>query len=204
MYSMPATSTESDLIERARRGEEQAFEALFHSHKQRVYRLCLRMTGAEAEADDLTQEAFLQVFRKLATFRGEAAFTTWLHRLVVNVVIAHFRKRSVPRADRPEGQGLREDCDPHFHATRPDPVTRISVERAIAELPSNWRTVFVLHELVGHDHREIARIMKCSTANSRFLLHMARLRLRERLRPTPRGRTASEGRATLAACRACV
>lgn len=86
-------TSESDLVARAQRGEEGAFAALFEAHKRRVYFLCLRMTGAPDEAEDLTQEAFLRAFRKISTFRGEAAFFTWLHRLAVNVVLMHLRKR---------------------------------------------------------------------------------------------------------------
>ena len=89
-------SNEAELIEKAKQGNAQAFQALYDKHKRRVYSLCLRMTANTAEAEDLTQEAFLQLYRKIGTFRGESAFSTWLHRLSVNVVLMHLRKKSLP------------------------------------------------------------------------------------------------------------
>ena len=97
-----ASRAPSDLIERAQRGDEEAFAALFEAHKRRVYSLCLRMTGDTAEAEDLSQEAFLQLFRKISTFRGESAFSTWLHRLVVNVVLMHLRKKGLQQVSLDE------------------------------------------------------------------------------------------------------
>ena len=91
----PKAASETQLIARAQQGDEEAFSALFEAHKRRVYSLCLRMTGNTAEAEDLAQEAFLQLFRKISTFRGESAFSTWLHRLSVNVVLMHLRKKGL-------------------------------------------------------------------------------------------------------------
>src|SRR6202140_2235855 len=88
--------TEAEAIERAKLGDAEAFQVLYDKHKRRVYSLCLRMTANTAEAEDLTQEAFLQLYRKIGTFRGESAFSTWLHRLSVNVVLMHLRKKSLP------------------------------------------------------------------------------------------------------------
>ena len=102
--------SEADLIERAKLGDAAAFQALYDKHKRRVYSLCLRMTANTAEAEDLAQEAFLQLFRKIATFRGESAFSTWLHRLSVNVVLMHLRKKSLPVVSLEETtQGTEED-----------------------------------------------------------------------------------------------
>ncbi len=179
-------ASETQLIARAQQGEGAAFEALFNAHKRRVYSLCLRMTGDTAEAEDLTQEAFLQLFRKISTFRGESAFTTWLHRLVVNVVLMHLRKKGLQQVSLDEVDSSQEepvkrdygDDDRRLMGS----VDRISLDRAIATLPPGYRTVFVLHDVEGYEHNEIAQIMDCSTGNSKSQLHKARLKLRERLR----------------------
>jgi len=179
-------ASETQLIARAQRGEEAAFEALFNAHKRRVYSLCLRMTGAPTEAEDLAQEAFLQLFRKISTFRGESAFTTWLHRLVVNVVLMHLRKKGIQQVsldepdtsqDEPVERDYRDD-DRRLLGS----IDRIRLTRAIESLPHGYRTVFVLHDVEGYEHNEIARIMNCSIGNSKSQLHKARLKLRELLR----------------------
>jgi RNA polymerase sigma-70 factor (ECF subfamily) len=174
---------ETQLVARAQQGDEQAFEALFEAHKRRVYTLCLRMTGNTAEAEDLTQEAFLQLFRKISTFRGESAFSTWLHRLAVNVVLMHLRKKglqqvSLDETDDSQGEPTRRDYG------QPDPrlamsVDRIGLNRAIAELPPGYRAVFILHDVEGYEHNEIAEMMNCSVGNSKSQLHKARMKLRE-------------------------
>jgi RNA polymerase sigma-70 factor (ECF subfamily) len=177
---------ESQLIARAQRGEEEAFAALYGLHKRRVYSLCLRMTGDTAEAEDLTQEAFLQLFRKIATFRGESAFSTWLHRLVVNVVLMHLRKKDIPRVSLDEMDNSQEepvkreygDDDRRLLGS----VDRVSLHNAIEELPPGYRAIFVLHDVEGYEHNEIAQIMNCSVGNSKSQLHKARLKLREVLR----------------------
>jgi RNA polymerase sigma-70 factor (ECF subfamily) len=179
-------SADTQLIARAQRGDEGAFEALFSAHKRRVYSLCLRMTGDTAEAEDLAQEAFLQLFRKISTFRGESAFTTWLHRLVVNVVLMHLRKKAVQTVsldepdtsqDEPVKRDYGED-DLRLLGS----ADRIRLNQAIGSLPQGYRTVFVLHDIEGYEHNEIARMMNCSIGNSKSQLHKARLKLRELLR----------------------
>jgi RNA polymerase sigma-70 factor (ECF subfamily) len=178
--------TETQRIARAQQGDEAAFEALFSAHKRRVYSLCLRMTGDTAEAEDLTQEAFLQLFRKISTFRGESAFTTWLHRLVVNVVLMHLRKKGLQQVSLDDVDSSQEepvkrdygDDDRRLIGS----IDRLSLDRAIAALPHGYRTVFVLHDVEGYEHNEIAQIMNCSTGNSKSQLHKARLKLREHLR----------------------
>lgn len=179
-------ASETQLIARAQQGEEAAFGALFNAHKRRVYSLCLRMTGDTAEAEDLTQEAFLQLFRKISTFRGESAFTTWLHRLVVNVVLMHLRKKglqqvSLDEVDSSQEEPVRRDYGDDDRRLMGS-VDRLSLDRAIAALPDGYRTVFVLHDVEGYEHKEIAQIMDCSTGNSKSQLHKARLRLRQHLR----------------------
>ncbi len=178
-----AASAETQLIARAQRGDEEAFSALFEAHKRRVYSLCLRMLGNPTEAEDLTQEAFLQLFRKIATFRGESAFSTWLHRLSVNVVLMHLRKKglnqiSLDETENSQGEPIKRDYGDDDRRLIGS-IDRIGLNRAIAELPPGYRTVFILHDVEGYEHNEIAEIMNCSIGNSKSQLHKARLKLRE-------------------------
>lgn len=185
--------TEARLISRAQRGDEVSFSALYEAHKRRVYSLCLRMTGNIAEAEDLCQEAFLQLFRKISTFRGESAFSTWLHRLAVNVVLMHLRKKglqqvSLDEVDSSQDEPVKRDYGDEDRRLIGS-VDRVSLERAIAELPPGYRTVFILHDIEGYEHNEIAEIMKCSVGNSKSQLHKARMKLREWLREDRAKRT---------------
>ena len=171
------------MIARAQKGDEEAFAALFEAHKRRVYSLCLRMLGNPTEAEDLTQEAFLQLFRKIATFRGESAFSTWLHRLAVNVVLMHLRKKglnqiSLDETENSQGEPIKRDYGDDDRRLVGS-VDRIGLNRAISELPPGYRTVFILHDVEGYEHNEIAEIMNCSIGNSKSQLHKARLKLRE-------------------------
>lgn len=193
--STPKAATEAQQIARAQRGDEQAFSALFEAHKRRVYSLCLRMTGNTAEAEDLAQEAFLQLFRKISTFRGDSAFSTWLHRLVVNVVLMHLRKKglqqvSLDDVDNSQEEPVKRDYGDDDRRLMGS-VDRISLNRAIAELPPGYRAVFVLHDVEGYEHNEIAQIMGCSIGNSKSQLHKARLKLRESLRQEQAAQAAS-------------
>ncbi len=178
--------SEAEAIERAKQGDAEAFEVLYNLHKRRVYSLCLRMTANTAEAEDLAQEAFLQLFRKIGTFRGESAFSTWLHRMAVNVVLMRLRKKGlpvVPLEDTPET----EEEAPKKELGAPDAVLagsidRLQLERAIAALPPGYRMIFVLHDVEGYEHNEIASIVGCSIGNSKSQLHKARMKLRELLK----------------------
>lgn len=144
------------------------------------------MTGDATEAEDLTQEAFLQLFRKISTFRGESAFSTWLHRLVVNVVLMHLRKKGLQQVSLDEVDTSREEPVKRDYGDEDrrlmGSTDRISLDRAIAQLPQGYRTVFVLHDMEGYEHNEIAQIMNCSVGNSKSQLHKARMKLREYLR----------------------
>jgi RNA polymerase sigma-70 factor, ECF subfamily len=158
------------------------FDELYRKHYRRVYSICLRMTGNVAEAEDLTHEVFIQLHRKLGSFRGEAAFTTWLHRLTVNQVLMHFRKRSVRSELTTDDGEMPDSVDPD--TTRPEAmpiVDRIGLETAIAQLPPGYRTVFVLHDVEGYEHEEIAKMLGCSAGTSKSQLHKARLKLRRLL-----------------------
>lgn len=178
---------DSDLIRRAQGGDADAFAALFEAHKMRVYSLCLRMTNNIAEAEDLTQDAFLQVFRKLSTFRADSAFSTWIYRIAVNTVLMRFRKRKLPQLslDEPWSKNADAKPAPREYGARDchlaGCIDRIALTQAIRELPEGYRTVFLLHEVEGYEHSEIAEFLGCSTGNSKSQLHKARMRIRELL-----------------------
>jgi len=182
---------ETQLIARAQQGDEAAFEALFNTHKRRVYSLCLRMTGDTAEAEDLAQEAFLQLFRKISTFRGESAFTTWLHRLVVNVVLMRLRKKGLQQVSLDEVDNSQEEPVKRDYGGDDQrllgSIDRIRLAHVIEALPQGYRSVFILHDVEGYEHNEIAQIMGCSIGNSKSQLHKARLKLREFLRSDQKG-----------------
>lgn len=178
---------EAQAITLAQNGRADAFEYLYQLHKRRVYSLCLRMTGNTAEAEDLAQEAFLQLFRKIATFRGESAFSTWLHRLAVNVVLMHLRRKGLPEVSLEETlQPMQEDGPKRDIGERDKTLVgsldRVNLERAIESLPPGYRTIFVLHDMEGYEHNEIAGMMGCSIGNSKSQLHKARMKLRDLLR----------------------
>jgi RNA polymerase sigma-70 factor, ECF subfamily len=179
--------SEAEAIERAKQGDEESFKGLYSLHKRRVYSLCLRMTGNTAEAEDLTQEAFLQLYRKIATFRGESAFSTWLHRLAVNVVLMRLRKKGLPEVSLEETLEPQQEDGPRKDIGTRDNVLagsidRISLERAIESLPPGYRMIFVLHDIEGYEHNEIAEMLGCSIGNSKSQLHKARMKLRDLLR----------------------
>ena len=183
-------SREAEAIEEAKRGSEAAFETLYHAHKRRIYSLCLRMTGNTAEAEDLTQEAFLQMFRKIGTFRGESAFSTWLHRLAVNLVLMRLRKKSLLTSSLDETTGQDSDAPRVREYGAADmkltgAVDRMALEKAIQALPAGYRMIFHLHDVEGYEHKEIAGMIGCSVGNSKSQLHKARMKLRELL-PTKR------------------
>jgi RNA polymerase sigma-70 factor, ECF subfamily len=183
----------SDLIERAQQGDADAFAALFHTHKGRIYSLCLRMTNNSAEAEDLTQDAFLQVFRKIRGFRGDSAFSTWLHRLSVNTVLMHFRKKSLCQVSLDEPYDNQDGGKvSHEIATRDCSlagcVDRVVLARAIKDLPPGYRNIFVLHEIEGYEHQEIAQMLGCSIGNSKSQLYKAKMRVRELLAHSPEAR----------------
>jgi RNA polymerase sigma-70 factor (ECF subfamily) len=178
--------SEAEAIERAKQGDAAAFEVLYNLHKRRVYSLCLRMTTNTAEAEDLTQEAFLQLFRKIGTFRGESAFSTWLHRMAVNVVLMQLRKKGlqvVPLDDENEGE---EETPKKDYGAQDSvlagSIDRLQLKNAIDRLPPGYRSIFVLHDVEGFEHNEIAEMVGCSIGNSKSQLHKARMKLRELLK----------------------
>jgi len=193
--------SEADAIRLAQQGDTAAFERIYRLHNRRVYALCLRMVGNTAEAEDLTQEAFLQLFRKIHTFRGDSAFSTWLHRLSVNVVLMKLRKKTLPETSLEETTEPDEETGgPRKDVGGPDllltgSLDRVNLQRAIEQLPPGYRAAFVLHDVQGYEHNEIAEILGCSIGNSKSQLHKARMRLRELLQETLRDQARQERQA---------
>src|SRR6201987_5336445 len=178
--------TEAEAIERAKQGDAAAFETLYQLHKRRVYSLCLRMVSNPSQAEDLAQEAFLQLFRKIGTFRGESAFSTWLHRMAVNVVLMQLRKKGLPIVPLEENIETEEET-PRKEPGADDPrlagsIDRMQLQRSIAALPPGYRMIFLLHDVEGYEHNEIAEIVGCSIGNSKSQLHKARMKLRDLLK----------------------
>jgi RNA polymerase sigma-70 factor (ECF subfamily) len=205
---MPALG--SDLIARAQQGDAEAFAVIFDAHKMRVYSLCFRMTNNTAEAEDLAQESFMQVFRKLATFRGDSAFSTWLYRITVNTVLMHFRRKSLQRVSLDEPYRNHENAETvrreygSKDGRLESSLSRLALTQAISELPEGYRAIFLLHEVEGYQHREIAKLLGCSVGTSKSQLHKAKLKIRYFLTYKSRSQTRthlaakSPGRATAA------
>jgi RNA polymerase sigma-70 factor (ECF subfamily) len=167
------------LAKLAGAGNLSAFEMLYQRHHRRVYSLCLRMTNNQTEAEDLTQEVFIQLFRKIGSFRGESAFSTWLHRLTVNQVLMHFRRRSVKSEKVSESGEIPDQIvTGSANPNRMQVIDRLALDKAIEQLPPGYKKVFLLHDVEGYEHEEIARILKLSVGTSKSQLHKARLKLR--------------------------
>ena len=185
--SVPAADVPLSDVARAAAGDALAFEAVYRTHLPRVYSLVRRMTAGR-EADELTQDVFVRLWQKLATFRGDSSFTTWLHRLAVNVVIERFRTDQVRRGRLIDGEDIFEML--------PGPAqTRdlgMDFETALEKLPDGAREIFVLHDVEGFKHHEIATLLEISAGTSKAQLHRARMMLRKHLGPRttrPGGRT---------------
>jgi RNA polymerase sigma-70 factor (ECF subfamily) len=180
--TVSARASDYELAQRAASGDMQAFEELFRKHRRLVYGLSLRMTQDAAEAEDVTQEVFVLLFRKVGGFRGEANFTTWLHRLTVNQVLMRFRKNKARREDSledEEGQPREPAADSAAPPRSAQVIDRIALESAIAQLPPGYRAAFVLHDIEGYDHEEVARLLGCAVGTSKSQLHKARVKLRK-------------------------
>ena len=173
-------TTDAELVDRCGRGEAGAFEELYRLHASRVYNLACRFTGSQVEGEDLLQDVFVQVFKKLGSFKGESALGTWIYRLATNVCLDHLRSREGKArlvSDQLEGEGempVRRD-------TRPMRADRLDLERAIASLPLGYRAAFVLHDVEGFEHHEVATMLGIAEGTSKSQVHKARLRIREYL-----------------------
>jgi len=167
----------ASLVERAQQGERRAFESLYREHVGRVYALCLRMSGDAERAEELTQDVFVRAWTRLSSFRGDAAFGTWLHRIAVNAVL---QKR---RGDRRREQRVetRDALELEAPAARERTAERMDLERAVATLPEGARAVFLLHDVQGYKHHEIADMMGLAVGTTKAQLHRARRLLREAL-----------------------
>ncbi len=188
-YSLPAdtraadmfdaAASDIDLCRMAAEGSIVAFEAIYQRYHRRTYSLTLRMTSSQTEAEDLTQEVFIQLFRKVGSFRGDSAFSTWLHRLTVNQVLMYFRRRSV-KNEKVSDDGEMPEQTVHGTANpnRMRVIDRIALKNAIAELPKGYKNVFVLHDVEGFEHEEVANMLGISIGTSKSQLHKARLKLR--------------------------
>lgn len=170
------------LVRAAAHGSMAAFEEIYSRYHRRVYAICLRMLRNTTEAEDLTQDVFLQLYRKIGSFRGDSAFSTWLHRLSVNEVLMHFRKRNV------KFEKTTEKGDPPVQVVsgtenpkRMSIVDKIALEDAIQQLPPGYRNVFVLHDVRGYEHDEVANILGCAAGTSKSQLNKARAKLQKLL-----------------------
>ena len=186
------SSTDFGLTQAAAEGDMTAFEELYQKHHRRVYSICLRMLQNAAEAEDLTQDVFIQLYRKVGSFRGDSAFTTWLHRLTVNQVLMHFRKRNVKFEKTTEEGETPVQIVPGTESPFKMPIVdKIAIDTAIEQLPEGYKNVFVLHDVEGFEHEEVAKILGCSVGTSKSQLHKARLKMRKLLKKKANPRLAS-------------
>jgi RNA polymerase sigma-70 factor, ECF subfamily len=184
-----------EMVRLAQEGDAAAFERLYEAHRGRIYALCLRMVRDPAEAEDLMQEAFLQMFRRIRTFRGESNFSTWLHRVAVNVVLMKLRRRKAAEISIEESnEGEENRSVPQLKLGEADLrlagcIDRINLQRAIDQLSPGFKLIFLLHDVQGFKHEEIGEILGCSSGNSKSQLHKARMRLRALLKNGAKKRT---------------
>lgn len=170
------------LAQLAASGDVGSFEELYRRHHRRVYSICLRMLQNPTEAEDLTQDVFVQLFRKIGSFRGDSAFTTWLHRMTVNQVLMHFRKRNVKlEKTTEEGETPEQVVMGTANPDRMPIVDKIALQDAVDQLPNGYKNVFLLHDVQGYEHEEVAKILGCSVGTSKSQLHKARLKMRKLL-----------------------
>jgi len=189
MLKKPEGSALSEAIRRVHKGDSEAFALIYRSYSGLVHRICLRMLRDPAEAEDAVQDAFVRVFLKVSTFRGESAFSSWLYRLTTNVALMRLRKNkrswSSPRERKLDTDPGSEIDAPDLHAS--NLFGRIDLQAAIDVLPEGYKAAFILHDVHGYEHKEIASIFGYSVGNSKSQLHKARRRLRKLLANMPRG-----------------
>jgi len=175
-----------ELARRCREGDAAAFEALYQAHVGRVYNLLTRMVGSVHDAEDLLQEVFILVHKKLAGFRGDSSLATWIYRLTVNLCLDHLRGRQVRMARSTESLDVETAAEPSTIEPRiPTAISRIDLERAIQRLPNGYRAAFLLHDVEGLEHREVATILGVSEGTSKSQVHKARMKLRALLAERP-------------------
>ncbi|MDT7543466.1 MAG: polymerase sigma-70 factor, subfamily [Acidobacteriota bacterium] len=176
-----ARPVDFELARRAAAGDMGAFEEIYRLHQRRVYSLCLRMTQNAAESEDLSQEVFVHLFKTINSFRGESHFTTWLHRMTVNQVLMHFRRKKRRRTESlNDGETFTEVASRDAGVT--PSADALALDAAIAQLPPGYRAVLILHDVEGYEHEEIARMLGCAAGTSKSQLHKARFKLRTLLK----------------------
>ena len=179
---------DTELVQRCKAGDVSAYEELYKLHGNKLFGLCLRMSGDRGEAEDLMQEIFVIVIKKIKAFRGDAKFSTWLYRVAVNTCISHLRKRKTPPVDIAD-----HESNPAM-STRPDPLAqRAALKKAIAALPEGYRTAVIMHDIQGFNHKEIADILGITEGASKSQLFKARRKLREMIANPFESERAAEG-----------
>jgi RNA polymerase sigma-70 factor, ECF subfamily len=172
-------AADAELVARCRNGDLDAFEQLYRQHAPRLYSLASRMAGTSADAEDLLQEIFLLAHRKLDSFKGDSALSTWLYRLAMNVCLDFVRSRQARTGRLTDSLDDERPGAPPAPQTQPlNGVARIDLERAVARLPDGCRAAFLLHDVEGFEHREVASILGVSTGTSKSQVHKARLKIR--------------------------
>ncbi len=175
-----AELSDFELAQKAAAGDVAAFEQIYWQHHRRVYSICLRMTKNVAEAEDVTQKVFLQLFRKIGSFRGDSKFSTWLHRMTVNTTLMHFRKnKTIKESTTNDGELPEVIHTGDKKHNKPYVVDNIALTRAISQLPNGYRKVFILHDIQGYEHQEVAKILGCASGTSKSQLYKARRKLRK-------------------------
>lgn len=185
-----STSSESEVIERVKLGDHAAFEEIYRRHRRRVYSVCVRVTRNSAEAEELTQDVFLRLFRKIGTFRGEASFGSWLYRVALNVGLMHARHERLMQFVSLNEDGEFEEADANQQLGREDAVlvgsvNRITLLAAIQRLAPGYRMVLWLHDVLGYQHAEIAEITGGTIGTSKSQLRKARMKIRADLLMRP-------------------
>ena len=173
-----------DMVRGAQRGERESLTWIYETYRRRIYNLCYRMIHDGADAEDLMHDVFVQVFRRIETFRGDSAFATWLHRLAVNIVLMELRSRKSKRYQLSPLETKKEEDEETYEQYGFEDgrlrasLDRIMLEDALRDLPPGYRLVFLLHDVHGYEHQEIAEILSCSVGNCKSQLHKARVKLR--------------------------
>lgn len=185
IFETKNSKVDPQMISRAQEGDQEACAAIYDLHRRRVYSTCLLMTKNISDAEDMMQDAFIQIFRGLRSFRGDSAFSTWIYRVVVNTVLMTRRKRHLREVSLDEPVTVEHSAVPREFGKTDNrlvgTIDRLALTQAAQELPAGCRTIFLLHEVEGYEHHEIAERLRCSIGNSKSQLHKARLKMRKLL-----------------------
>jgi len=174
-----AEVADADIVARTQAGDADAFETIYRRHAARIYTLACRMAGSADDGEDLLQEIFLQVYRKLGSFKGDAALGTWVYRLALNHCLDYVRSRRAKMNKLTETLDAETSFEPQ--APRDTPIARLDLERAVERLPEGCREAFVLHDVEGFDHKEVAGLLGIAEGTSKSQVFKARMKLRAML-----------------------